>query len=200
MGKGGIMYGLSYIPSIKENDRDAPYRKIKVKQEFSEKNHSVLKYYLRRIKNCNFILEIGVSRNGDKSSTNTLLKYKKKEAIYLGIDLVDKSFLKADNCYTLKTNSSNTEEILNEIKKLSGKTEIDFLMIDGFHSVNQILDDWKFSKYVTKNGVIAIHDINHHPGPIELIKAIDKNLFEIRLYHGSMDQDWGIGVVRRKSK
>ena len=72
MGKGGIMYGLSYIPSIKENDRDAPYRKIKVKQEFSEKNHSVLKYYLRRIKNCNFILEIGVSRNGDKSSTNTL--------------------------------------------------------------------------------------------------------------------------------
>jgi hypothetical protein len=42
------------------------------------------------------IMEIGVSRNGDRSFTNILLENKHPKSKYLGIDIQDKSFLNDD--------------------------------------------------------------------------------------------------------
>ena len=146
------MYGLKYIPNLgsaEENDRDAPYSWKNVPQEFSALNHQVIAEQLVSIKDkCDVILEIGVARNGDKSSFKSLVKNKRKEALYLGVDVEDRSWIVnfEGNVHFCKTNSSNTEFIMNEIERLSGKRDIDFLHIDGWHSVNQIVDDFKFAE------------------------------------------------------
>lgn len=199
------IYGLNYKPDLgnkKINNRDAPIVKRKMKQEFSECNHAVLKEVILSIKNkCKTILEIGVARNDIKSSTYTLLNNKNDKCFYFGVDLNDKSFLddKNKNIYTTKTSSSETDKIIDFIKEKTNRKTVkfDLIHIDGWHSVNQILDDWKFVKLLSKNGLVVLHDTNFHPGPSELIKAIDTEKFEVdrRCIN---EKDWGITIVKRK--
>lgn len=199
-----MIYGLKYKPSLgseEKNNSDGPIKPRKVLQSFSDNDHVVLKSVLLSIKDtCNFILEVGIARRGKKSSTYTLLDNKKGQCIYLGIDLRPDTFLSnyTTNVYTLQTNSSNIKQICDYIKKISGRMVIDFLHIDGWHSINQILDDWRFAEFVSDNGVIILHDTNIHPGPVELVKAIDKEIFFAEKYFENRKDDWGITVVRKK--
>lgn len=204
MGKNTIMYGLRYIPDLGsdvENNRDFPKQcNLKVPQEFSFNDHEILRNELLIIKEtCNVIVEIGVARNEKESSTYTLLNNKRKECIYLGIDINDKSFLvdKKNNIYTMKINSSNVHTVMKYIEKISGKSEIDFLFIDGWHSVNQVVNDWNYTKYLSKNGVVLLHDTNVHQGPVEIIKAVDRQIFSVKKYFEDKTNDWGITVVKK---
>jgi hypothetical protein len=202
-------YGLKYYPSLQnydDNFRDAPFdaKGFKVEVEYSDRDHKILKNTIITLgNNCNLILEIGVARfkKNNNPSTYTLLKNKLPECVYVGVDVEDKKYILSEgfeNTHTIKTSSSNIDKVMDYIKKISGNESIDLLHIDGDHSVNQVIDDWRFSKYLSKNGAIVMHDTNVHPGPTELIKALNLDLFEVTKYFENRTDDWGITIIRKK--
>ena len=152
---------------------------------------------------CKVIVEIGVDRIGNgQSSTRLFLDNKRPETYYFGIDIEDKSYLDDPdkNIYTIKRDSS---ECLHVVSKLSqvlwmemDKIEIDYLFIDGYHSINQMLVDWEYSQLV-KGGIIGIHDTNSHPGPSRFVESLDQSRFIIDRCDVVPD-DNGITFVRRR--
>lgn len=167
--------------------------------EFTPDNHKVLLDCLRATGDKVIqIVEIGVNRNGEYSSTQTLIKEKAKGSTYLGIDLRDISYLnspESDVYVASKTSSHDINKIQVILKDLN-ITKIDLLIIDGDHSINAVLKDWRnFSILVPKGGIIFLHDVNHHPGPRELFQAVDENKFIKLLY---CPNDYGVGVLIRK--
>jgi hypothetical protein len=179
------------------NDRDYPLKDTYSGDEFSKCNQaSLLEFFLKIKNNCKSILEIGVCRNKSKSSTYVFLDNKLEETYYFGIDLKDKSFLHkyGKNIFTIQSNSSNIEQNMDYINK-QGINTFDFIFIDGWHSINQILIDWEYTKYLNNNGIVALHDINHHPGPKSFIESINQDKWYVDL---RCSKDWGIGFLIKK--
>ena len=169
-------------------------------------NFSALnKLYLRKnflsiVNNCKAILEIGVLRDDvNLSSTDVFLKNKNKETFYFGVDMDDRSYLDDEekNVFTIKNNSSNIDEIMDFVKS-KGVNEFGFIFIDGWHSINQVLDDWRFTEYLSKDGIVGFHDTNVHPGPKEFINALDTEKYYVDKKCTTLMMDWGISFVKRK--
>lgn len=148
--------------------------------EFMPANHEALDYAIKLCKNPKVFVEIGVHRNNQNSSTHTILKNKPDDGIYLGIDVEDKSFLDnpALGIHTIKTTSSNYDLVIEKLKSL-GVSHIDFLFIDGWHSINQVLDDWEYTRILSPNGVVAFHDVTAHPGPYYFIRNLNKEKWDV---------------------
>jgi predicted O-methyltransferase YrrM len=101
-------------------------------------------------------------------------------------------FVKAD---------SHAESTLKNLKDILKKRPIDLLLIDGDHTYDGVKKDWEmYSPLVKKGGVVAFHDICHHPTVPEC--QVEKFWKEVK--HGKKtlefidkeDQSWGgIGVV-----
>ena len=164
--------------------------------EFSTCNKcSLTNSFLKIRDKCNCIVEIGVHRNGEYSSTHTFLDNKNKDTIYLGIDTEDKSFLNNQdkNQYTIQTNSSNYDEIVSYLNTL-GCDSIDYLFIDGWHSINQILQDWEFTNILSSHGIVGFHDVSYHPGPQRFIRSLNLSKWQIDMCCIS-NNDWGIGFI-----
>lgn len=201
---GNIMYGLKYKPDLGSkflNDLSFyPGEERVVHDQFSERNHMILsKYFEPMMDSARAILEIGVCDSGDYASMQTLIAMKHPDCVFLGIDVKDKTVI-ADpvkNIYTMKINSSETEKVMKRLEALTWHRKIDFLHIDGWHSVNQILRDWKYAEFLSPDGVIAVHDTNCHPGPVELFKALDPDIFEGKTFFHEHDNDWGIGIIKK---
>jgi hypothetical protein len=146
---------------------------------------------------CRSILEIGVCRNGTDSFVHALLSNKKKETIYIGVDLDDKTYLDdpENNIFTIQENSSNYEKIIEKCKEL-GVEEFDFIFIDGLHTVNQLLLDWEYTNYLSDYGIVAFHDTSHHAGPYMFINHIDTEKWQVIV--NDCPEDYGIGYVTKK--
>jgi predicted O-methyltransferase YrrM len=182
------------------DDRDSPYVSPPDVVEISEVNRQAItnKFLLIRDK-AKAILEIGVANNVDKSFAYCFLNNKKKETIYIGIDLDDKSFLnnKENNIYTIKNDSSNYDQNIRIINAI-GVKQFDFIFIDGLHSINQCYKDWEYTNILSDNGIVAFHDVNYHPGPYQFIRALDKNKWFVEEDICPAHNDWGIGCARKK--
>ncbi len=195
------IFGLVYRPSINaqaDQQDNFGFSHGPPPEEFSACNRAILKDELLRMgESCKCILEIGVCRNGEKSSSHILIDYKPKDCVYLGVDLDDKSFLNdpENNVHTIQTNSGNHGDVLNRLAEL-GVGQIDFFFIDGWHSVNQVLLDWMYVNFLSNYGVVGFHDINEHP-PFIVFDAIDDTLFD-KMKYCETGLDWGIGFARRK--
>ena len=187
--------------NLTEDDKDIPNYPPDFKpptQEFSKSNTQHLKDSFLNVKDtCKSILEIGVCRNGIHSSTNVFIDNKKHDTIYLGVDLEDKSFLNNEqkNQYTIQTDSSNYNDIISYFNSL-GHNSIDYLFIDGWHSINQVLQDWELTNCLSEHGIVGFHDISYHPGPHRFIRSLDLNKWEVDICCNSKN-DWGIGFVKR---
>lgn len=146
--------------------------------------------------NAKAILEIGISRNGDRSITQAFLKAKLDSTIYVGIDIDDKTYLdnKEKNVFTIRNSSSDYEKNVELIKSF-GVEKFDFIFIDGWHSINQVLDDWEYINLLADGGVVGLHDINHHPGPKDFIAALDTNKWVV---DKRCPDDWGVAFVWKK--
>ena len=197
--------GLKYRPSLEPEHSDNTdffgefYRPVP--REFSVANQEVLRQALLTVQDLRCIVEIGVQRNPlPESSTGILLQHKPKEATYIGIDIEDKGHLAnpAAGIFTLKMDSSNRFEVFALMDKMNLRY-IDFLFIDGWHSVKQCLADWLYIERLAPGGVVLLHDTNVHPGPFALFEAIDDRLFEKAKYCTD-GFDWGIAVVRRRNQ
>lgn len=199
------IYGLKWRPSLEgpnlNDDTDwwrppAPHPP----RHFTDLDHKALIYaYGLLDAPPKLIVEIGVNRSEtyEVSSTSTLLKLKPQECMYIGIDLDDKSAINnlPNNVYTIRGNSSN-HAALYQLMDWYGHSKIDFMFVDGWHSVNQVLTEWKYWERMIPNGVMAFHDTNYHPGPVAVLDAIDTSLFSVE-YFGRGESDWGVGVVKR---
>lgn len=134
--------------------------------EFSPCNHGALKRNFLKVRDkCSAILEIGIARS-QQGSSYTLVNSKNKDCLYLGVDIRDCSFLNnhASNVYTLQERSENIENIVNFLES-KGVKQLDFIFIDGWHSINQVYAEWEYTKLLSEHGIVGFHDTNNHPGP-----------------------------------
>jgi cephalosporin hydroxylase len=166
--------------------------------EFTEGNHLALQEAIDCCKTKpRTFLEIGVCRNGANSSTHTIIKNIPDGGIYLGVDLEDKSFLNNSDkgIHTIQTTSSNYELVVSRLKEL-GVEKLDFIFIDGYHSINQVLADWEYTKLLSDGGVVAFHDTTAHPGPYFFMESLDRNKWEV--YPNVCPKDHGFGYCFRR--
>jgi cephalosporin hydroxylase len=165
--------------------------------EVSERNLNLMDDLSKKY-NTHGIVEIGVSRNGESSFTHTILKNKPDDTIYLGIDMNDKSNLNNSdkNIYTIQANSFDQSVIREYINKINLK-QISLLLIDGDHSVNAVINDWKYSDLLSEDGIVVFHDSNYHPGPNIFLNCIDTKLFCVKKYFNDIVEDYGMAVAYR---
>ena len=189
--------GLSYLPSFKnesDNDIDWPWFVVsnKISTEISDANKEALDDIIRKV-NVKNVIEIGIARNNARSFTTQLLYAKK--GIYCGIDIEDKTFLNdsLNRVYTIRANSHDQSTIRSYLNTI-GLEKCSVLFIDGWHSVNTVINDWKYTDLLDDNGVVIFHDTNYHPGPHLIIEAIDRSMYRVVKYcDGGFD--WGISAA-----
>ena len=189
--------GLSYLPSFKnesDNDIDWPWFVVsnKISTEISDANKEALDDIIRKV-NVKNVIEIGIARNNARSFTTQLLYAKK--GIYCGIDIEDKTFLNdsLNRVYTISANSHDQSTIRSYLNTI-GLEKCSVLFIDGWHSVNTVINDWKYTDLLDDNGVVIFHDSNYHPGPHLIIEAIDRSMYRVVKYcDGGFD--WGISAA-----
>ena len=212
--EGAVVPGLKYVPtSAPERDDDEDHvpwaRSIAHGREFSEENKKILRREMKNLSKLTSILEIGVCKYKYKaSSSKILMEEKPKDCVYLGVDILDKSSLNkpASNVNTIMCSSFERGKIKARLKEL-GVEKVDFLMIDGWHSINAVVNDWQFTEILSDNGVVLFHDTNAHTGPVAVLDAIDQDLWQVEKLclekkknkKGSLIfSDWGIAVVRKQ--
>ena len=202
------IFGLAYRPRIvsKEdwNHRDMIPEAYGVAQcsgyEFSNENRRYLLDYFQAIRDtAQCIVEIGVHRadaNSALTSTSVFLENKRSDTVYIGIDLDDKSWLDdaSKNIYTIRGDSNNYLKLYLLMSALE-LSDIDFLFIDGWHSVNQAIADWKYVERLRVGGIVGIHDTNTHPGPKLLYDAIGEPF--VKAKYCEVSTDWGIAFATR---
>lgn len=113
------------------------------------------------------VLEVGVEKGG---SFNIWSEFSDKDATLIGIDteitpeIIENNIMK--NIPDTKNvkfigGDSTKRETVEEVKKILGNREIDFLFIDGDHKYESIkLDFENYSPFVGTGGIIAFHDID----------------------------------------
>jgi len=203
--KNDLIKDIRYLTPWDDSDGD-PRIEFRGWAEVTEANRMVLRdRFLRVSENCSAILEIGVNRNGENSFTQVLLKNKKKETIYIGIDIDDREYLnnEEENIHVIRGDSSNYEEnmkIINQIFEKCGATrkEFDFIFIDGWHSVNQCLKDCEYTNILGKNGIVGLHDTAYHPGPKVFMRNLNKDEWAVEANVIETSNDWGIGFAWKK--
>lgn len=192
------------FPELSNRPIDVRHPDTGKSQTMSVCNIENLKHQFNRVRNsCKCILEIGVDCNGtptEMTSTSTFLRYKRQDTFYFGVDLDDKSYLNNPdrNIYTLQHDSSDIDYIMNFIRS-KGITEIDFLFIDGWHSINQVMKEWEYTNWISKSGIVGFHDTSIHPGPHAFTKHLNRSKWEV-LENTCSDykNDWGIGFAWKK--
>lgn len=159
--------------------------------------YHLLEQFLKVRDNAKAILEIGIGRNEQKSFAYVFFRNKKKNTTYIGLDIDDRSFLRdsENNIHTVQNNSSYYVENL-EIFRQIGVTKFDFIFIDGWHSINQVLRDWEYTHLLSDGGIVGFHDTSCHPGPHRFINALDTNKWEV--IQNCCPNDWGIGFAWKK--
>jgi hypothetical protein len=195
--------GLKFIPQItnfgpKGNDEDQLPFSTGFAIEVSPSNFFLTEELTKKYAK-HHIVEIGVHRNGQNSFTRAMLNHKPKNSKYLGIDLESKTFLnnQENNIYTIQANSFEQERVRAYMHEI-GIDKISIFFIDGWHSVNTIINDWKYTDLLADDGIVIFHDTNYHPGPPILLEAIDKNLYDIKKYFENDRADCGMAVAFKK--
>lgn len=181
------------------DDLDAPFSLVGSPAEITDCNrYALLERFVRVRDNATAILEIGISRNGADSFTQVFLKNKRPETIYVGIDIDDKSYLndKTNNIHTIKDSSSNVLSNINFCQSVGVKT-FDFIFIDGWHSINQVLIDWEYTRWLSSNGIVGFHDTTGHPGPSRFVRALNRNKWIVE--ENCCPNDYGIGFATKRS-
>lgn len=147
------------------------------------------------------IMEIGVHRprsGSQHSSTLVILEAMSDEAVYCGVDIAERKLpARKPNSFFLRHDSSDWSAVIDFLAS-HNVLALDVLMIDGDHSVNQVLRDWRYASLVRPGGKVVMHDTNYHPGPVLLFDAIDDSIFE-KARHGQGKNDYGISVFCRRT-
>lgn len=193
------IYGLIGYPQfvdVDENDKD-----YGVKYASNEIQDCELELVEQMSKqhSSNGILEIGVARpnNGNRAFTYKYTKHKPKDVPYVAVDVDDKSFLNNDEekIYSIQCKSEEQSKV-REFLKSKGINEISILSIDGWHSLNAVINDWKYTDLLVKGGIVIFHDSNYHPGVHCFIPFIDRTQYKVTKYFEGEDAH-GITIAEK---
>jgi hypothetical protein len=195
------IFGLSFLPQMTGYDNNEDWSSFTktCSAEVSSQNYklveSITKNYMTH-----GILEIGISRNEMGSFTQAIFQSKPDHIKYLGVDLDDKTYLDNDekNIFTIKENSFNRSNVKSYAKKI-GLEKISILFIDGWHSLNAVINDWQYVDMLSDNGIVIFHDSNYHPGPTVFVEAIDNSIFRVEKHFEGQD-DYGVAIAYRIQK
>lgn len=195
------IYGLECLPQFVSEDNDADwtwFTKL-CPVEVSEQNFNLV-YGICKKYMTHGIMEIGVSRNGNGSFTHAILQNKPDNIKYLGVDIEDKSFLNSvdKNIYTVKCSSFEHDKVRERMSELD-MDKISILFIDGLHSLNAVINDWKYCDLLSDDGIVIFHDTNYHPGPSAFIEFIDDKKFKTEKYFEGQD-DYGLSIAYKIKK
>ena len=197
------IWGLRFFPSLEPNysdDSDMPVFGWPGCPEISDCNLDVVQAALNDLGDkLQAAMEIGIDRNNSRSMNRVVINGKPKGSFWLGVDIDDKSSLNDpdNNVWTLRCDSHDQETIRSFLKS-KGIEKLDLLTIDGWHSVNATINDWRYADMLSDHGIVLVHDTNFHPGDIALCEAVDSNLFWIR--RACIGHDSGITAFIRKPK
>ena len=167
--------------------------------EISPCNREEFEKHFNSIKDkCTSILEIGVCNNDQESLSHILINHKKDDAFYFGVDVKDKSFLSNEdkNVFTIESDSADINKIMTFVNS-KGVSHFDFIFIDGWHSVNHVLKEWRFTEYLSDFGIVCLHDTNYHPGPRKFVNALNPEKYVINKTCLNK-MDWGITFITKR--
>lgn len=214
----GLLYRPSIEPTYSDHaDHIEPFHSLVTDhttpdQYYSANNRRLLEKAIAELgldkpgaRGC--ILEIGVAivtddRPFENTSTYILTTKKANSVVYLGVDISEGKQVEADYDrnihYLLGTSSFSRRAIKDEIPSLcAGARGIDLLHIDGDHSVTAVLNDWRYTEWLTPQGMAIFHDTNVHPGPGAVLDAVDRCIFIVEAFFTDRRGDFGQAVVRR---
>jgi hypothetical protein len=173
---------------------------------FSERTKNILNTYLKSLiakKKKITIVEIGVSgskyiNNITSNSTGILTSNKRQGDIYVGIDITPKSLWNdsTNNIFTIHSASEYVDSNIESLKKI-GVSEIDLLVIDGWHSIEQLYSEWQYTKILSNVGIVLINSVNLFPGPYYLIKSIDNTKYDVYRYLSDVIDNGICAAVRK---
>jgi len=195
--------GLKYFPDLEpevNNDQDEPPFGWTGLQEISDGNRAIVTRTIEHLgSTLQAAMEIGVDRSDAASMSRIIMEGRPAGSFYLGIDLVDKSYLNNTeaNTWTVQCNSHDQTKI-RDFLSLRGITQLDLLFIDGWHSVNTCVNDWRYTDLLRPGGIVLLHDSNSHPGCAALFDAVDDTVYDKARYC-TEESDFGIAVFIRKN-
>lgn len=197
------MDNMDFIDLVQEDGTHLQEKHSRIHPQFSTKDKEVLAAVLEDKKKegtLNAILEIGVHRSGDDSSTMCILKTKNPSTKYLGVDLESHAVGgvrdEHNNVFGLQANSSDLARVVEYANSI-GIGTFDVIHIDGYHSVSQVVADWKYTALLNKGGVVLFHDTNYHPGPYCVFEAIDETMFDKTKHLTKEEFDWGVATAKK---
>jgi cephalosporin hydroxylase len=165
--------------------------------------HAIAEQYNLIKHHCKAILEIGVNHNAtptDMTSTSFFIKNKNSDTVYLGVDINDKSYLSSHdkNIHMLQADSGNVSSVMHYAHSL-GIYQFDFIFIDGWHSINQVMREWEYSKYLSNDGIMGFHDTAVHPGPNLFLRNLNQSKWKVLENCCGFDQnDFGVGFAWKR--
>lgn len=191
--------GLTGYPQfINEGENDADYGVRYASKEIQQCELDIVKA-TADLHSTDGILEIGVARNknGLDCFTYQYLNAKPNDVPYVAIDIDDKSFLNDDSkkIYSIQSKSEEQDKI-REFLKEKGIDKISILSIDGWHSINAVINDWKYTDLLVPGGVVIFHDSNYHPGVHCFIPFIDQTKYKVTKYFEGEDAH-GITIAEK---
>ena len=74
--------------------------------------------------------------------------------------------------------------------------QLDFIFIDGWHSINQVYKDWDYTQLLHPKGIVVFHDTSAHPGPALFIRHLNKDKWVV--HENLCPKDFGLGYCYRK--
>lgn len=203
VGVGGLPLddsdGPSALYKILTEEESSKLNSYRGPVEVTDCNRKNLEEQFLKIKDkCNSILEIGIGRNGQQSFCTVFFKNKNPETKYVGVDIEDRSWLvdRGEEIYFLQGSSSDYEDNVTIFKEKFGVDSFDFIFIDGWHSINQVLNDWEYTNLLNDGGIVGFHDTSKHPGPHLFVKNLDRDKWEV--LENCCPDDWGIGFAIKK--
>lgn len=166
----------------------------------TERTENILKQYLSLLlekKEKINILELGVADDNNVSSTTKILiSNKRPQDVYCGIDIIHKNAWNGENINIIHSPSEYIDINIDRLNSLK-VNEIDMLVIDGWHSMEQLYKEWKYTRILSNVGVVFINSVNLYPGPYYITKSIDDTKYEIYRYLSDV-KDNGVCVAVRK--
>lgn len=115
--------------------------------------------------------------------TNKIFKYERSKASFPTLLEVEDKFLEAGLSIKYRLIQGFTRDTLPQFKP---KTKIDFIFIDGGHSLETIENDWKYcSELADKDTVIVMDD--YWPASVaggckKLVDGLDRDKWAVHLY------------------
>ena len=146
------------------------------------------------INNCTVELGVDRDRSNPNTSSKILLRNLIDHNFILFVDIADRyHIVKNENQTFIQMDSGNIDAGFKFLEEKNIKN-INLLFIDTWHSVNQVLKEWAWTKILDDNGIVVFHDSNKHPGPKEVLSKLDTKKWTIKKLC-TQENDNGIAVV-----